>query len=191
MAPARMCRIRNPIAMAASRVFSLGKPSPVDDLPAGVLPRDGSSLADMAATRDCRFHFAGLALVGTRDQMLVLPNNALRLEAPRPMQGGKQSREQPSSLRQAGDDRYRRESGIMVRGVSHRRNSPRSISLRGECPGFAGAVVSCLTSEKKLARISPLTRRPIQPRDYRAGDYRARNAASLTCLRAALRTREK
>jgi hypothetical protein len=190
MAPARMCTIRNPIAMAASRVFSLGKPSPVDDLPAGVLPRDGSSLADMAATFtatcDCRFHFAGLALVGTRDQMLVLPNNALRLEAPRPMQGGKQRREQPSSPRQAGDDRYRRESGNMVRGVSHRRNSPRSISLRGECPGFAGAVVSCLTSEKKLARISPLTRRPIQPRDYRA-----RNAASLTCLRAALRTREK
>jgi hypothetical protein len=27
-------------------------------------------------------------LLGTRDQMLVLPKNPLRLQAPRPMQGG-------------------------------------------------------------------------------------------------------
>jgi hypothetical protein len=104
IAPATICRIKNATAMATSSVFSLGMPNPADDLPADDPPRDGSSLADMAAALDRRFQFAGLAPVNRRDQVLVLPENALRLTTSRVMQRGEQRRDQPSSPRQADDD---------------------------------------------------------------------------------------
>jgi hypothetical protein len=96
--------------MATSSVFSLGMPNPADDLsaddlPADDPPREGSSLADMAAAFDRRFQFASLAPFNLRDQVLVLPENALRLTTPRVMQSGKQRRDQSSSLRQADDGR--------------------------------------------------------------------------------------
>jgi len=55
----------------------------------------------MGAALGFGFQFASLALLGPRDQMLVLPKNALRLQLPRPMQRGEQSGEKPPSPRRA------------------------------------------------------------------------------------------
>jgi hypothetical protein len=90
-----MCRIKNATAIAASSVFSLGMPNPADDLPPTDLPWEGSSLADMIATLDCRIQFSRFGAV---DQMLMLPQNALRLELARPLQCGEESGEKTSPL---------------------------------------------------------------------------------------------
>jgi hypothetical protein len=97
-------------------------PNPADDLPATDLPWDGSSLVDMIAALDCCFQFARF---GALDQMLMLPQNALRLELPRLLQCEQESGKKTSPLRcsAAEDGCGRKASCGRKRCVSHRRNS--------------------------------------------------------------------
>jgi hypothetical protein len=84
-----MCRIKNPIAMAASRIFSPGISDRADDLLADHPAREESSLADIAALHR-PFQFVSLAMLSTRDKVLVLPNNAISLATLRFMQSAEQ-----------------------------------------------------------------------------------------------------
>jgi NAD(P)-dependent dehydrogenase (short-subunit alcohol dehydrogenase family) len=116
-----MCRIKNAIAIVTSNVFSLGLRNPADDLPPTDLPWEGSSLADMIATLDCRIQFSRFGAV---DQMLMSLQNALRLELTRPVQCKEESGEKPSSLdySAAEDGCGRKASGGRKGCVSHWRN---------------------------------------------------------------------
>jgi hypothetical protein len=157
-------------------------PNPADDLLAEDPARDEPSLADMAALHR-RFRLVSPALFSTRDQVLVLPKNALRLEASRLMQHAEQRRKKPSSLRCTADqDRAGRQMiGNMVSSVSHWRNS--AIQFTDAEDASTSPTWMCVASHpgKICANFAADATSDTTGMDH------ARNAASLTCLRAALR----